>query len=290
MFGCHVNRVYLQGVKKTSNHPFISTFIEMTRQMALNVAGLEMKAAAIFVANPHSRLMTLYMDEQQDLKEYSKKNSMRLVAHNTYAASPWSSKENAYFVKQQTIICQNAGITGFVVHLPMDKPTDFIQTAKLLMDDYAKDVRIYLETPAVIPSNADYETPAKLASLLESLKEIDPKLERFGICIDTAHLWTSGVNLRTYAEGAEYIDQMDRSGIDPKLVMFHLNDSRREQGHGPDAHAALGQGRIWGDMAPEKTGAAAFLEYSRKHSLMCIAEVNTIDTLHFSFQFMKKII
>jgi len=290
MFGCHVNRVYLQGVKKTSNHPFISTFIEMTKQMATTVAGLDMKAAAVFVANPHSRTITLTIDEQQDLSDYIKSTSMRLFAHNTYASSPWGSKENAQFVKQQLIVCQNAGITGFVVHLPRDRPSDFMQTAKSMLDLYAKDVRIYLETPAVVPAHANYETPAKLADLLESLREIDPKLERFGICIDTAHLWTSGVDLRSYAAGAEYIKQMEESGIDPRLVMFHLNDSRREQSHGPDAHAALGQGRIWGGLAPEKTGAAAFMEYANKHTLSCIAEVNTISTLHFSFQFMKKAI
>ena len=290
MLGCHVNRVYPQGMKKTAHRPFISTFIAAASQMALHVAGLNMRGAAIFVASPRSRRITTTMEEQQDLQRYIQANSMRVVAHNTYAASPWASEDNAHFVRQQTIVCQNAGITGFVVHLPRHQPLNFVQTAKLLLDVGAKDVRIYFETPAVIPAHALYETPAKLAGLLDSLREIDPELERFGVCIDTAHLWTSGIDLRSYAAGAAYIGQIEEAGIDPRLIMFHLNDSCREQGHGPDAHAALGQGRIWSGIPPENTGAAAFLEYADKHSLMCIAEVNNIDTLHFSFQFMKAVV
>ena len=288
MLGCHVNRAPLPGVELASNRPFISTFIEMARRMAKRAAGVDMRAAAIFVANPRSRVITATPAELQDLKEYAARGAMTIVAHNTYAASPWNSADNARFVRQQLAVCQDAGISGFVVHLPSRPAPDLVRAAQAMLAPYAKDVRIYLETPAVIPEHAKFETPAKLAGLLEALREIDPGLERFGVCIDTAHLWTSGVDLRSYAAGAAFVGQLEAAKIDPRLLMFHLNDSRREQSHGPDAHAALGQGRIWEGLAPENTGAAALLEYARRHSVVCLAEVNTVSTLHFSFLFMAR--
>jgi deoxyribonuclease IV len=70
--------------------------------------------------------------------------------------------------------------------------------------------------------------------------------DRFGYCLDTAHLWGAGYPIDT-AEGVDaVIEAFDAAlGID-RLVMVHLNDSRSERGSLADRHEHVGAGRIGG--------------------------------------------
>jgi deoxyribonuclease-4 len=65
-----------------------------------------------------------------------------------------------------------------------------------------------------------------------------------GTCIDTAHLWGSGVDLST-ADGVERaIDELERLiGLD-RVRVLHVNDSAVGLGSRRDVHAHLGEGGI----------------------------------------------
>jgi deoxyribonuclease IV len=68
--------------------------------------------------------------------------------------------------------------------------------------------------------------------------------ERLGICIDTQHLWASGVDYSTIAgTNALVKDIDDRIGIS-RLRCFHLNDSKIELGGNRDRHANIDEGTI----------------------------------------------
>ena len=71
---------------------------------------------------------------------------------------------------------------------------------------------------------------------------VDPA--RIGYCLDTAHLWGAGYDLRSRATVEALLDAFGRRiGLD-RLVMVHLNDSRSELGSRLDRHEHLGAGRI----------------------------------------------
>ncbi len=68
--------------------------------------------------------------------------------------------------------------------------------------------------------------------------------ERLGVCIDTAHLFGAGYDLRTKKSVYETIAEFDKIiGLD-RLKAIHYNDSRVELGSHVDRHWHIGEGTI----------------------------------------------
>jgi deoxyribonuclease-4 len=83
-----------------------------------------------------------------------------------------------------------------------------------------------------------------------SLEEIEALInacggdERLGLCIDTQHLWASGVDYSTVAGTKKLIKEIkDRIGLE-RLRCLHLNDSKIELGANRDRHANIDEGTI----------------------------------------------
>jgi deoxyribonuclease IV len=68
--------------------------------------------------------------------------------------------------------------------------------------------------------------------------------ERLGVCIDTAHGFAAGHDLRTAAGWDRFMAQLETVvGLD-QVLAFHLNDSKTDLGSRVDRHAGIGQGKI----------------------------------------------
>jgi deoxyribonuclease-4 len=101
--------------------------------------------------------------------------------------------------------------------------------------------------------------------LAEILERLDAG-NRVGVCLDTQHLWASGVDFSD-ARGTEAVlaDLDDRIGLG-RLGCLHLNDSAVPQGANRDRHANLGEGSIgraglaWLVGHPALDGVPAVLE------------------------------
>jgi endonuclease IV len=239
--------------------------------------GFDMKAVALFVAGPRNRSMVLQDKEADQLAAYLKETGIKAIAHGTYQDVPWSGDPNAAaFVRKEVDMCHRAGISGLVVHLPNQPPEIVVKFLPRLYTT-ARDVRIYLETPAVSPSKSHYESPAKLQKLFQAIRtKVDPSLTRTGLCIDTAHLWSCGVDISSRENAEKWLQGLEKAAdiIPPDRIMFHLNDSIYGCGAGRDEHATLLRGKMWGDYkeSPEESGLAAFVDYAIKHSTPTILE------------------
>ncbi len=79
-----------------------------------------------------------------------------------------------------------------------------------------------------------------LATLLEGVKEPG----RFGVCLDTCHVFAAGYPIHT-PDGytATFREFDDVIGLE-KLNLFHVNDSVKSHGSRVDRHAGLGLGQI----------------------------------------------
>ena len=98
---------------------------------------------------------------------------------------------------------------------------------------------ILLETTAGQGSNlgASFE---EIRAMLDGVK----RAEHFGVCIDTAHLFAAGYDLRTERATAEVLDSFDRIvGLD-RLRAIHLNDSKVPRASRVDRHENLSHGKI----------------------------------------------
>jgi len=100
-------------------------------------------------------------------------------------------------------------------------------------------VRIALENTAGQGSCLGH-TISHLASIYEQVKQ--PK--RLGVCLDTAHLFAAGYDIRTPKGWNAAIAEVDSLiGLD-RILAFHLNDSKTDLGSRVDRHAGIGQGKI----------------------------------------------
>ena len=69
--------------------------------------------------------------------------------------------------------------------------------------------------------------------------------ERIGLCIDTQHLWASGIDYSSTHGTNKLVHEIDMSPSDSRrLRCFHLNDSKIELGGNRDRHANIDEGTI----------------------------------------------
>jgi deoxyribonuclease-4 len=65
-----------------------------------------------------------------------------------------------------------------------------------------------------------------------------------GVCLDTAHLFAAGYDIRTGAGLEQTIDTIDRTIGLENVPVFHMNDSKIPLGGGVDRHQHIGKGKI----------------------------------------------
>jgi endonuclease IV len=153
---------------------------------------------------------------------------------------------------------------------------------------------IYFETPAIVPMWASYDTPEKLSKLFYIINKINPN-HPFGLCIDTAHIWTSGNDISSYNNARRWFSELMESPYIPHdRIIIHLNDSANELGHGPDKHASLTNGYIWNNYKTrgelKKSGIYFIIEFANQYNIPIILERNNNESLVQDYKILSKII
>jgi deoxyribonuclease-4 len=106
-----------------------------------------------------------------------------------------------------------------------------------------------------------------VAQILRGLREL-----QVGVCLDTAHLFAAGYDIRSEAGLANTIAHIDHTiGLD-NVPVFHVNDSKIPLGGKVDRHEHVGKGKIgeqafmrflqhprFGSVPPEGVAGRAFL-------------------------------
>ena len=100
-------------------------------------------------------------------------------------------------------------------------------------------VRIALENTAGQGSCLGHKLE-HLAAILEAVRTP----ERLCVCLDTAHLFAAGYDIRTARGWNAAIKEADSLFGLEKIAAFHLNDSKTELGSRVDRHEHIGEGKI----------------------------------------------
>jgi deoxyribonuclease IV len=98
---------------------------------------------------------------------------------------------------------------------------------------------------AVIENTAGQGT--NLGFSFYQIKEIIDQVtdkERVGVCIDTAHAYSAGYDIKTRAGFDKVFREFDEVIGFGYLKGMHLNDSKKESGSRVDRHASLGKGTL----------------------------------------------
>ncbi len=91
--------------------------------------------------------------------------------------------------------------------------------------------------------------------------------ERLGVCLDTQHLWASGIPFASIDESDAMIEMVDRTVGLERLRCLHLNDSKVPFGANRDRHENIGEGTIG------TSGFVALLGHPDLQGLPAILEV-----------------
>jgi deoxyribonuclease-4 len=87
--------------------------------------------------------------------------------------------------------------------------------------------------------NGKIGSPEEISYLIKTINN-----NRLKMCLDSAHLFESGVDIRDAQVVEKFSQQIINLGLADKLVCLHLNDSATALDSHHDMHANLGEGEI----------------------------------------------
>jgi len=103
-----------------------------------------------------------------------------------------------------------------------------------------------------------------------------------GVCLDTAHVFASGYDLRTSAAVKKTMRQFDKTiGLD-RLVLIHANDSKIALGEKKDRHEHIGKGKIG------RAGFAALVSHPRLKDVNMVVETPSPEGIKKDIALLKK--
>lgn len=206
-----------------------------------------------------SNVMMIYLGPPQNTKrvnvekynyqEYLEKykniiQSQDIIVHAPYIVNPASPEkwEFAYeFLVAEIKRMNYIGAKYLVLHPGAYTKFPKEQAIKTLINTIKKiisateNVEILLETMA----GKGTEIGANFLELNEIIQQINSP--RVNICLDTCHVWESGVDIKNTKA---FINQLKQHNLLKKVKVFHINDSKNPQGHKRDRHANIDQGYI----------------------------------------------
>ncbi len=175
----------------------------------------------------------------KDIKLLRKKYpGCRIYVHSTFNVVLGKPYSIVLFREYYNYACKMK-LDGYIVHIPRNIEINFCMDfiAKMLKNkhiDSAHKATIYFEH---LPS--EYYS-SNMHVFAEKLKERKPELP-VGICIDTCHIYSSGVRITSTEEVLNYMMNLEEVNIP---ILIHLNDSKGGLGSFVDIHAPLGA-QIW---------------------------------------------
>jgi deoxyribonuclease-4 len=215
-------------------------------------ADVPLFSCQIFTKNNNQwRAKPLSEEDIRQFREAVERHGLRSpCAHDSYLinlASPddalWQKSVDAFTHELER--AEAFGLAGVVMHpgsyVESSEEEGLLKIAKAFDEVHHRTkgfaVETWLEITAGQGTNLGYR--------FEHLRDIIQRSHdsrRFGVCIDTCHLFAAGYGLKTENEYAATMQQLaDTIGIE-RVRAFHLNDSKKEQGSRVDRHEHIGEG------------------------------------------------
>lgn len=192
-------------------------------------------------------------EEVSDFKSAWKESPVgSVVAHVPFLvnlASPdsdiWQKSINRLVTEAAR--CYALGISFLVLHPGSHRGT----TKRDGLNRIVEALNVVCRKIVSFPTTILLETAAGQGSALGSrFEEIATILERvekpefLDVCLDTAHIFTAGYDIRGYHEYENVLKKFDEIIGVKRIQAIHLNDSKTGLGSRYDRHACIGEGQI----------------------------------------------
>jgi deoxyribonuclease IV len=222
-----------------------------------NGTDLGAEAVQFFAGSPRTWKPTLYTEKDSGrFREMRADSAIRFVVIHTIYLINLASENADFYEKSVQSLCgaltaaDQLGADAIVTHIGSHQGSGFaaglerVQQGlrRALADSEGSPVKLLLENTAGAGGTMGVDF-RELGQIIDAAGE-DPRL---GICVDTAHIFESGVDLRTREGVDELLRELDAGCDRERLVMFHLNDSKTPLGSNRDRHENIGEGDLGED-------------------------------------------
>lgn len=215
---------------------------------------LGFSAIQIFSKN-NNRWKAKPLDEKEVEKFKTKLEDSKVnftIVHDSYLINLCAKSEELLQKSREAFIdeltrCEQLGIPYLNFHPGAHGKMGEDDGIKMIAEsiNYAHEKTKGFKTGSTLETTAGQGTAIgyrfeHLAKIIELVEE----KERMSVCIDTAHIFAAGYELRTKKGFNKTFKEFDEIiGLD-KLVCFHMNDSKRDIGTRVDRHEHIGKGFI----------------------------------------------
>ena len=204
----------------------------------------------IFAGSPRMWFRKPYTDDEvANFKEFAKEKDFAPVfIHALYLVNLASLNADLFEKSINSLVMDllngaRIGSKGVIVHIGshlgagFDSAKDQLVVAleRILAETSGCD--LVLENDA--GQNGKIGSKEELSYLINKIN--NPRLK---ICLDTAHLFESGVDLRLKSSVDTFVSELKQLNILDKIVCLHLNDSATDFDSHHDNHADLGKSKI----------------------------------------------
>lgn len=217
------------------------------------------------------------LDKHQDLIKFIKKQKLKIIIHGTYIVNlakdiikPWWLSVFIKEIKNSDIIGNNIGVivhTGKHTTLSKEKGIKNMKSSLLYVAEKTINNKslIILETS----SGQGTELLSDINDFIDFMTELlNNKIygHRFGVCIDTCHIFSSGIDISS-KDGIDNFISLIKTTIGLKSIkVCHLNDSKTQLMSRKDRHENIGKGYIG------KDNLLYFAKIMIKHKIPVILE------------------
>lgn len=209
---------------------------------------LNCKTMQIFIRNPRGYKRKGF--KTQEIKIFNnklkEKNIQPFVVHASYVLNLASSNKelrakSISIVKEDLKICQEIDADLYVIHFGSNKDKDvginlMQNSLERILNNYRGRTQLLLENTAGDGN--------RLGALIEEIRSIILYQNSVGLCLDSAHLYSSGYNIKEEKTLKFFLNEFDDSIGLKRVKLLHLNDSYYKCGSKKDRHQHIGEGLI----------------------------------------------
>lgn len=207
----------------------------------------------IFTKSPMmAKLREVTKDEAAEIANWKERKEIKsLVIHASYLLN-FAKKidKTDYAMKSLVEDLENAekiGAEGVVLHMGKTLKSHPALAEKLFVENIETALKTARASRAKVILENTAGQGSEMGYLIEEYARIFNKIrdhKRLGICLDTAHLFAAGYDLRKKEGVEKFLDQYQKVLDWPSLVAIHFNDSKKPLLSRVDRHEDIGRGTI----------------------------------------------
>lgn len=197
-----------------------------------------------------------HSDTYNKFSQILKKNNISVIVHASYTinmAQKWD--EYSWWINQLILeieLSYKIGAKFIVLHLGKSLDLDYnvalnnmYSSLIYVANKISVDIKILLETSSGQGSEMCTQLDDLSKFINKLLNHKNKKIsERFGVCVDTCHIFSAGYNINTSNYVIKYIKDFDKYIGLKNLKVLHLNNSKTQLGSNKDRHDNIIKGTI----------------------------------------------